>query len=239
MLAYRPGQRRDRQAADIRGDRRRQRRARHHADDPDLDARRLDQDRRLHVGPLHRTAARRVDEICREERERRLRRPGLQRPSWIVGGRARGCRRPDRAEVELMVPDCGSGVAEHVVRGDHRRPFCHIRLERPLEHVARVDQQDGAAVPRAGLAQVLQIAAQQRQAAAAVPRQDPAMEVVRADNRQRRDRRRRRRAVRRHAASATRSTCSRCGAHACTLSNRQPAVSVFLTFMCIWKITRL
>ena len=61
------------------------------------------EDRRLHVGPLDRAAARGVDEIRREERERRLRRPGLQRPSWIVGGRARGRRRPDRAEVELMV----------------------------------------------------------------------------------------------------------------------------------------
>ena len=47
-----------------------------------------------------------------------------------------------RAEVELMIAHCGGGVAEGVVRLYDRRTFRDVRLERPLKHVPRVDQQD-------------------------------------------------------------------------------------------------
>ena len=118
-------------------------------------------------------------------------------------------------------------------------PLLSHRLQRPLEHVARVDQQDGAAVSRAGLAQVLQIAAEQRQAAAAVRGRIPPWRsfVPTIDN------------VATAVGAAARARSPPClpprfppapdAVRMPATRSTDSAVSVFLTFMCIWKIRRV
>ena len=183
------GQRRHRQPADVAGDGRGQGLQRHHADDADLEAGHVDQRGRPHVGPAGRRAAGGLDQVRGEEREARLRRPRPQRATGIVGRRPRRRRLADRAEVELVIADRRGRVAEGVVGRHDGRPFADVRFERALEHVAGVDQEHRAAVTRPGRAQVLHVAAEQRETAAAVPRHHAAVQVVGADDRHRDGRR--------------------------------------------------
>ena len=81
-----------------------------------------------------------------------------------------------------MVTHRGGRVTESVVRRDDRRAFGQVRFKGPLEHVSGIDQQHRAAVTRAGFAQILHVAAKQREPTAAVSGKDPAMKIVGADD---------------------------------------------------------
>jgi hypothetical protein len=54
-----------------------------------------------------------------------------------------------------------------------------------LEHVAGVDDEDGAAITGARFAQAVEIAAEKREAATSIPRDHAAVKVVGTDNRNR------------------------------------------------------
>ena len=104
---------------------------------------------------------------------------GLRVVGWLLRGR----RRANRTEVEIVVANRRRRVSERVVGGNDRRSFVQVRLERALEHVTGIDQQNGAAVTRARRAEVADVAAEQRQAAAIAALQDTAVEIVGADDR--------------------------------------------------------
>ena len=88
-------------------------------------------------------------------------------------------RRTDGAEVELVVAERGGRVPQRVIGADDSGPFGQVGGERPLEHIARVDQQDGAAVAGARAAQVGEVAAEGGK------RLDPSVQIVGADERDR------------------------------------------------------
>ena len=133
-------ERRDPQSLDVGGERRPQRIDRHHADDADLDAGDLDDDRRPHVRPLDRPARRLVDQVRREKGIRRLGGARLERAAQIARQLPRR-RRVDRPEIEIVVADRLRGVAHRVVGVDDERAFAEIRLDVALKRVAGVEQQ--------------------------------------------------------------------------------------------------
>ncbi len=113
----------------------------------------------------------------------------LSAPRGSRADRAGRRRRSGWSEVELVIAHCGGGVAERVVGRDNWRAFPQVRLERPLPHVAGVDQQHGAAIARAGRAEVLHVAREQGEAAVTILGKDAAVEIVGADDRERDGRR--------------------------------------------------
>ena len=98
------------------------------------------------VRPGGRRAGRRVDQVGGQERKPRLGGARLERAARIVAGRARRGRGADRTEVELVIADRAGVVPERVVGAHDGRALVQVRLQRPLEHVARVEQHDAAAV---------------------------------------------------------------------------------------------
>ena len=114
------------------------------ADDADLDAGDLDRRRAGDVAPGRQRPGGGVDQVGGEERELRLGGACLERATRIVAGRARRGRGPDRTEVELVISDRRRVVLQHVVGAHDGRALVHVRLQRPLEHVARVEQHHAA-----------------------------------------------------------------------------------------------
>ena len=119
----------------------------------------------------------RVDQVGVEKGKGRLGGARAQGAARIVGRFLGGDRGASGAEVELVVAERGGGVAEDIVGANDRRPFVEVGGERPLEHVARVDEEDPAAVAGARAAQVAEVAAERRQ------RLEPAVQIVGADER--------------------------------------------------------
>ena len=97
-----------------------------------------------------------------EERERGQRGVLLQRAEWIFVRRDRHGIGAERAVIELVVTDGRGGVADGVVRANDRLAFEQIRLERALEEVSGIDDDDAVAIRRA---QRLDVSCEQRQAA--------------------------------------------------------------------------
>ena len=158
------GQRLHRQSGEVGGQRRARRAGGGDADDAHLDPGDVEQDVGDDVLPGGRRPGRRVDQVGVEEGEGCLRGPRAQGPARIVAGplaRLLGRDlRADGAEVELVVAERGGGVAEGVVGADDGGPLGQVGGERPLKQVARVDEQDGAAVAGARAAQVGEVAAE-------------------------------------------------------------------------------
>ena len=183
----RRGKRRHAEALHVHRQRAAQRVDRHHADDSDLHAGRLDEHGAVHVRPLDGTARRRLDEIRRKERELGTRRRGLDRAARIAAERLARLCGVRGAEIEVVVADDCSFVAESLVRVDDERALAQVRLDAALKRVAGIDQHDGAAVGCACGAQVLEVAAKQGETAAALSRERVAMQIRRADDGQRED----------------------------------------------------
>ena len=78
---------------------------------------------------------------------------------------------------------------ERLVGFDHDGAFGDVRFERPLPHVAGIHEQHATLVARTRRTQVLQVTAEQRQAALPIAIETRTVQIVRADDRQR-DRRR-------------------------------------------------
>jgi hypothetical protein len=136
------------------------------ADDADPDAGALDRDRRRHVRPVDAGAGGGVEEVARQQREAEpagLDGAGLERGARIVAG-GRGRPGTDRAEVELVVADRGRGVTDGAVGRDDGGALVQVGLEGALEHVAGVEEEDGAAVGLAGGADVVDVAGEDGQA---------------------------------------------------------------------------
>ena len=131
-------------------------------DHPDLQPGAFDQLRAGEVRPRRRCAGRGVDQVRSEEGEARLGGAGLERAARIVARAARRRRGPDWSEVELVVADRGGVVRERVVGADDRGAFVQVRLQRPLEHVPRVEEHHAAAVTRARRPEIREVAAQAR-----------------------------------------------------------------------------
>ena len=134
-------QRGDAQATGVGGGRRRQRARGHDPHEAHPHSGRRHHRRRPDVRPRDGLARGGVDQVRRQERKRRLCRPRLQRTARIVGRLLRCRRRPDRTEVELVIADRRSRVSQRVEGGHHGRAFIEVGFERPLEHVAGVDEQ--------------------------------------------------------------------------------------------------
>ena len=84
-----------------------------------------------------------------------------------------------------MIADRGGPVSQRVVSGDDRRALIEIGLQGPLEHVAGVDEQHGSAVDGTRGTEIRDIAAEQGETAAILALEDSAVQVVRADDRER------------------------------------------------------
>ena len=168
----RRGQGVHRQPGEVDGQRGARRAGGEDADDPELDPGDLDEDVGNDVGPVRWRAARRLDQVRVEEWELRLLRARAKGPPRILARLLGGRRGADRAEVELVVAERRRGITEDVVRAHDRRPLAGVRGERPLKHVARIEQHDRAAVAGARAAQVGEVPAERRQ------RLDPAVEIV-------------------------------------------------------------
>ncbi len=177
-------ERRDRQADRVARDRGLQRAARRDTNDADVDAGRMHQHGRLHIRPPDRFNGLDLDEVRGQERKPRLRGTRLEGTARIVGFHLRSSSRTHRTEIELVVANRDGGVADRVVRVDDRGAFVEVRFERALKHVARVDDQNSAAVARTGRAKVVDEAAERRQPAASVARRHRAVKVVGPDDRQ-------------------------------------------------------
>jgi hypothetical protein len=76
-------------------------------------------------------------------------------------------------------------VPQRVVGVDDDRAFAEIGFDVALVGVAGVDQQDGPAICRPRRAQVVDVASEQGETAEAVSRKSFAVQIARADNRQR------------------------------------------------------
>src|ERR1017187_7660677 len=87
----------------------------------------------------------------------------LEGASRIVTGFHRRGRGPLRPEVELVIADGGSAVAEGIVGSHDRRTLGQVRFEGALKHVARVEQDDRTTPVFPNLAQVFQVAPEPRQ----------------------------------------------------------------------------
>src|SRR5205807_1723866 len=124
-----------------------------------------------------------VDDVGAEKRESRLCRARLQGTARIVMRRPGSRTRAERAVAELVVADRRGDVAKLVIGADNRFAFVEIRFQRALEQVARVDQQYGAAVACTSSADISQVAAEERNAAAIAALKDAAVKIVGRDDR--------------------------------------------------------
>jgi hypothetical protein len=104
---------------------------------------------------------------------------GLQGAARIVAGRARAGGRPHRPEVEVVVADRRGVDLQRVVRADHGRALGQVRLQRSLEHVARVEEDDAAAVLGPLPSEIRDVPAEARE------RLDVTVQIVDADDRDR------------------------------------------------------
>ena len=181
----RRGQRRNRQAPRVGRHCRGQRFGCEQADDADADAGDVDDDRGLDVGPGDWPAGGLVDEIRGKERKPCLGRACLERAPWVLVRSLRRASRSDWTEVELVITDRRRGVADDVVSRDDRRAFVEVRLERPLKEIATVEEDDAAVVRRPRRPQVRDISRKKRESAASLVREDSAVQVGGADDRQR------------------------------------------------------
>ena len=155
------------------------------ADDADADAGDVDDDRGLDVRPGDRPAGGLVDEIRSKERKPCLGRACLERAPRVLVRSLRRASRSDGTEVELVIAYRRRGVADDVVSRDDRRAFVEVRLERPLKEIATVEEDDAAAVRGPCRSQVRDISRKKREPAAALVREDGAVQVGCADDRQR------------------------------------------------------
>jgi hypothetical protein len=73
-------------------------------------------------------------------------------------------------------------VVQGVVGGNHDGAFIQVRLERPLEEIASVEQKYRSTVARTRSPEVVHVSFEQREAASALLAEDAAMEVVGSDN---------------------------------------------------------
>ncbi len=97
----------------------------------------------------------------------------------VVPGNQRAVRGALRAEVELVVTEREGGVAHRPISGDDRRALVHVRLDRALEGVARVDEEHARVGPR-----LLQVVHESRDYREPL---ELAVHVVGGDDRQRDD----------------------------------------------------
>ena len=112
----------------------------------------------------------------------------LSAPRGSSPGPARRDRRAHGTEVELVISDRRRVVPQRVVGAHDGGALVHVRLQRPLEHVAGVEQHHAAAVTRPRAPQVGDVAAETGQGL------DVAVQIVGADDRDRDERGARRRA---------------------------------------------
>ena len=181
-------ERRDAQPLNVGGDRRVQRIDRHDADDADVDARRAHEHRRPNIRPLDGAPGRFLDQIRGEEGIVCLGGACLERAAKVASGLP-GKGRVDGPEVEVVIADRLCRVRHRVVRVNNESALAEIRLDVALKGIAGVDEQDRAAVCRTHPAEVVHVSREQGQTAESVSRQRGAVEVARADNRQRHERR--------------------------------------------------
>ena len=156
----------------------------HHPDDAHRDPRGVDHHRRPNVRPRHGSPGGFVDEVGGQERKPRLCGPGLEGAAQVgVAGGA--VPRVDGAVLEVVVADGRRGVAERVVGVDDQRALRQVGFDAPLIGIAGVDEEHGAAIGGARGSQVRHVAAEQREAALPAFGEDAAVQVGRADDRQR------------------------------------------------------
>ncbi len=126
-------------AVHVHGKRRAQRVNRHHADDADLDAGGINDDRRPDIGPVDGPVRAVVNQVRRKERVLRLGRARFQGASRVAPEhlpRPGGVHGP---EVEVVIADGRRGVPHGVEGVDDQRAFTEIGFDAPLERVAGIE----------------------------------------------------------------------------------------------------
>ena len=158
----------------------------HHADDADAHAGGIDDHRRPDIRPVDHAARRVVDQIGGQHRIFRARGDRFEGAARIVVRRTATAVDVHGSEIEFVISDgcrrvahCGIGIHD-----DARLHSDSIR-SRPDRGIAGVDEEHGPAIGSAGVAEVPDVAAEDRQASAAVALERETMQIGRADDGQR------------------------------------------------------
>ncbi len=159
--------------------------ARNDADDAHLDTGRIDHDRRIHVVPRHRLTRGGVDQVGREQRESRLAGALPEVAARVLAGLYRDGIATFRAEIEFMVADRRGCHTHGIVGVDDDGPFNEVGFERPLPHIARIDEQHGTAIVGTRLAQGVDVGGHRDQSTCMAVGGKRAVHIVGADNRNR------------------------------------------------------